>query len=31
MKILNSKGGKDRVVYFNGKLKGVLFEYRKTV
>ena len=31
IKILNSKGGKDRVVYFNGKLKGVLLEYRKTV
>lgn len=30
IKILNSKGGKDRIVYFNGKLKGVLLKYRKT-
>lgn len=29
IKILCSKGNKDRVVYFNGELKGMLTEYRK--
>lgn len=30
IKILNSKGGKNRIVYFNSNLKNVLLEYRKT-
>ena len=29
IKILCSKGNKDRVVYFNGELKGMLTEYRR--
>lgn len=29
IKIIQSKGNKDRVVYFNGELKNILTEYRK--
>jgi len=29
IKVINSKGGKDRVVYFNGDLKKLLVNYRK--
>ena len=29
IKVLNSKGGKDRVVYFNGNIKEILADYRK--
>ena len=31
IKILDSKGGKDRVVYFNGKLRKDLCKYRKLI